>query len=273
MSNVCILTDSTAQFIQPNFPGHERVTIIPFDLQMDTRQGGIPPESRAAQPHLIPPSPQDFSRYYTHLGHKFDSILVLTLSSLLSPTMNNAISASMQTNNNSAVEVVDSQTAATGLGMLVQIAAGAADEGVALAEISRRVRVAIPHIYALFCIPDLMYLARGGHMDHAQAMVGEIMGMLPIFTLEEGRLVPMEKVRTPRHLFEAFQDFIGEFESPNHIALVHGTSHNTLRTRPLLQYMQEFFPETPFSEHPIQPHLAVLFGPQSIGLVISEGLE
>jgi fatty acid-binding protein DegV len=130
--------------------------------------------------------------------------------------------------------------------------------------------MAIPHIYILFCIPDLMYLARAGHMDRAQAMVGEIMGMLPIFTLEEGRLVPMEKVRTPRHLFEAFQDFMGEFESPTHIALVHGVNHNALRTRPLRQYMEEFFPETPFSEHPIQPHLAALFGPQSIGLVVSE---
>ncbi len=51
-------------------------------------------------------------------------------------------------------------------------------------------------------------------MDNAQALVAEMMGMLPIFAFEEGRLVPMEKVRTPRHLFEAFQDFMGEFETP-----------------------------------------------------------
>jgi DegV family protein with EDD domain len=265
MSNVCILTDSTAQLIQPDFPGHERVYVIPFDLQIGPR-----PPGAAAQPRLIPPSPQEFVRYYTHLGHKYEAILVLTLSSLLSPTMNNALSASLLYSNSSTVEVVDSQTAAIGLGMLIQIAAAAASAGASLAEIEQRVRVAIPRIYILFCIPDLMYLARAGHMDRAQAMVGEIMGMLPIFTLEEGRLVPMEKVRTPRHLFEAFQDFMGEFESPTHIALVHGANHNALRTRPLRQYMEEFFPETPFSEHPIQPHLAALFGPQSIGLVVSE---
>ena len=271
MSNVCILTDSTAQLIQPDFPGHERVYTIPFDLQVVKRSGDVSqPVSRSAQPRLIPPSPQDFIRYYTHLGHKFDSILVLTLSSLLSAAMDNAISASTQYSNNSTVKVVDSQTAAIGLGMLVQAAAGAASQGASLAEIEQQVRVAIPHIYIVFCIPDLMYLARAGHLDRAQAMVGEIMGMLPIFTLEEGRLVPMEKVRTPRHLFEAFQDFMSEFDAPTHIALVHGMNHNTLRTRPLRQYIEEFFPKTPFSEYPIQPHLAALFGPQTIGLIVSE---
>ncbi len=271
MSNVCILTDSTAQFIRPTFPGHERVYVIPFDLQKAAQpMSKLPSSSVEYPPHLIPPSPTEFIRYYTHLSHKFDSILVLTLSSLLSPTMDNALSAGAQFSNPSIVQVLDSQTIAIGLGLLVQVAAESASQGASLAEIEQRVRVAIPHIYMLFCIPQLMYLANAGHMGRSQAMVGEIMSMLPIFTLEDGRLVPSEKVRTPRHLFEAFQDFLAEFETPTHIALMHGVSHNTLRFRPLRQYMQEFFPETPFSEHSIQPHLAAMFGPQSIGLVVSE---
>jgi fatty acid-binding protein DegV len=100
--------------------------------------------------------------------------------------------------------------------------------------------------------------------------VGEMMGLLTIFSLEEGRLTPMEKVRTQRHLFESFQEFLDEFEDPSHIALLHSAGHPSLRTRPLRQYVQENFPRTPFSEHPISPHVAALFGPQSIGLVIME---
>ncbi len=38
MSNVCIITDSTAQFTQANFPGHERVYVIPFDIQNTAAQ-------------------------------------------------------------------------------------------------------------------------------------------------------------------------------------------------------------------------------------------
>jgi fatty acid-binding protein DegV len=80
----------------------------------------------------------------------------------------------------------------------------------------------------------------------------------------------MEKVRTQRHLFESFLEFINEFETPAHIALMRGTGHNTSRTRAVRQYVQETFPDTHFSEHTIAPHLAVLFGPQSTALVIME---
>jgi fatty acid-binding protein DegV len=66
---------------------------------------------------------------------------------------------------------------------------------------------------------------------------------------------------------------MSEFESPAHIALVRGGNHSAARTRPLRQFVQEAFPDTPYSEHPIQPHLAALFGPQSIGLVIVEAKE
>ncbi len=271
MPDVCILTDSTVQFTQPSFPGRERVYIIPFDLQVAARgENGSSFGEPRSQPRLLPPSPEDFLRYYTHLGQKYDSILVLTLSSYLSQAMQNALLARSQFSNHCSVEVIDSQSVSIGLGMLVQAAAAAASQGLPTADIERKIRVAIPHIYLLFCIPELMCLANAGHMNRSQAMVGELMSMLPIFTLEDGRLVPSEKVRTPRHLFEAFQDFMTEFESPTHIALVHGSNHNTLRIRPLRQYMQELFPHTPFSEHAIPPHVTALFGSQSIGLFVSE---
>ena len=172
-----------------------------------------------------------------------------------------------------SVEVMDFTTTALGLGMLVQIAAQAASEGASLKEIDRQLRANIPRVYLLLCIPELTYLAQSGHMEYAQALVGEMMGILPIFTFEDGRLVPMEKVRTPRHLFEAFQDFIGEFEAPARIALVNCSGRGSLRTSPLRQFVQDTFPETLFSEHPIQPHLAAMFGPRSIGLVVLESTD
>ncbi len=270
MTNVCILTDSTAQFAQPSFPGRERVFIIPFELQ----NGGISfPGKSSLKPRLVPPSPAEFVHFYTQLSLKYDSIIVLTISSHLSPAMNNALSATLQFSNNTTVEVVDSLTAAVGLGMLVQIAAGAAAEAVPVTEIARRIRVALPRIYSLYCLPDLMVLARAGYMDQPQAVAGEMMGLLPIFALEEGRLVPMEKVRTPRHLFEAFQDFMSEFEKPNQITLIQGQHHSTIRAKPFRQYMQETFPQTPFSQVSLQPHMAALFGPQATGLVILEVVE
>ena len=271
MPNVCILTDSTVQFTHPNFPGHERVYVIPFEYQNRMQQGDDEtlPYIGLAQ-RLIPPSTQEFVRFYSQLSREYDMIFVLTLSSQLNPTARFALSASEQYSNHATIDVIDSQTTGIGLGLLVQVAAAAAAAGAPPAEIERQMRAIIPRVYMIFCIPELMYLAHSGYMDYSQALVGEMMGMLPIFAIEEGRLTPMEKVRTQRHLFESFLEFINEFDTPAHIALMYGASHSTIRTRPVRQYVQETFPDTPFSEHAIAPHLAALFGPQSTGLVILE---
>jgi DegV family protein with EDD domain len=273
MAKVCILTDSTVQFTHPNYLGHERVYVIPFQFQSRTQPGDESRSRNGPVQQLILPSLQEFGRFYTQLGREYDMIFVLTISSLLNPTNRLALSASGQYSNHVTIEVIDSQTTGIGLGFLVQAAAAAASAGISPAEIEERIRASIPRVYMLFCIPELTYLAHSGFMDYSQALVGEMMGMLPIFAIEEGRLTPIEKVRTQRHLFESFLEFINEFDSPAHIALVRGSNYNSIRTRPVRLYVQETFPETPFSEHAIAPHLAALFGPQSTGLAIMEKLE
>ena len=274
MPNICILTDASAQFTHPNFPGRELVHIIPFKSQNTASQESKPvPGSVLVHKQMVCPSPQDFIRLYASLSRAYDTILVLTISSLLSSTLKNALLALDEYSNYARVEVIDSQTTAIGLGMLVQLAASAASKGASLKEIDRQLRAGIPRIYTLFCIPELTYLATSDLMDYSQALVAEMMGMLPIFTFEEGRLVPMEKVRTPRHLFEAFQDFMSEFESPSQIVLIRNSVNGHLRTNPFRMFVRDNFPETLFSEHPLQPHLAALFGPRSIGLVVMESLE
>ena len=270
MSNICILTDSTVQFSYPNFPGHDRVHVIPFELQssvMHENESGLwkDPVQR-----LIPPTRQGFIQYYAQLSRKYDTILVLTLSGLLSPATSRAISASVNYSNHATVKVIDSQTTGLGLGFLVQATAATIAAGASLAEVEGQIRAFIPHIYMIFCIPELFYLAHYGYIEYSQALVGEMLGMLPIFVIEEGRLSPMEKVRTQRHLFEAFQEFMNEFEAPAHIALLRGTNRNAIRSRSIHQCVRETFPDTPFSEHATSPHLAALFGPQCTGLVIIE---
>jgi DegV family protein with EDD domain len=273
MTNVCILTDSTAQFTHPNFPGHERVYIIPFEIQNITGGENEPIRGNGFSKKLIHPSAKDFMRFYSQLGREYETIFVLTLSSLLNPTARVALSASIQSGTPATINVIDSQTTGIGLGLLVQAAAALAVGGAAPVEIERQMRASIPRIYMLLCIPELTYLAHSGFMDYSQAVVAEMMGMLPIFAIEEGRMVPMEKVRTQRHLFESFQEFINEFDAPVHIALMRGAGHNTGRTRAIRQYVQETFPDTQFSDHTIAPHLAALVGPQSTALVIMEKAE
>ncbi|MDP3184914.1 MAG: DegV family protein, partial [Anaerolineales bacterium] len=268
------LTDSTAQFTRARFPGHERVYIISFGIKPGAtrqRNSRVPQEPPGGR--LIPPARQVFLDYFTRLSREFDHILIITLSSFLSPMLHWAEEAACQYTNHATIQVVDSQTTAIGLGLLVQIAAGAAVAGASPVEIEQLVRATIPRVYMLFCIPEMNYLAEAGFLSCSQAFIGKMLGLLPIFTLEEGRLTPMAKVRTQRHLLESLQEFIDEFSDPYHVALIQGTGLTHLRARPLREYVEGSFPQTSFSVHAIGAHLATLFGPQCIGLVVMEKPE
>jgi len=273
MSRVCILTDSTVQFTQPTFRGHHLVYVIPCELKPISQQDVSPLAMSAYPQQLIPPTHQHYIHYFTQLAGQYDSILVLTMSGLLSHAAKNAQKAAEMFGNHAWIQVFDSLTTAVGLGLLVQKAAEIAEGGACLKEIEECIRAVAPHVYMLLCIPELVFLAQAGYLTHAQALVGEILGLLPIFILEEGRLVPLDKVRTHRHLFESFQEFVNEFEQLSHIALLRGVNNNTLRTRPFREFIQDSFPQATFCEQTTNPYLAALFGPQSICLVIQEELR
>jgi DegV family protein with EDD domain len=271
MHNICILTDNTAQFSSDKFPGRDRVYTVPLDLETFYQTQGRPaPASNGHSRKLLPPSPQTFIRHYDMLGSKYDAVLVLTLSTQLIPAAENARQAALLHNNHIFVEVIDSQSTAAGLGMLVEAAAGVASRGGSLNDVERIVRAATGRIYMLMCIPEMKHLEVFGLLTHTQAMVGEMLGMLPIMFMEEGQLVPLEKAHTPRHLFETFEEFLDEFSAPERVALLRGTGHTTTRTRPLRQYVHENFPDAKYNEHPFNTPLSALFGPQSIGIVVME---
>jgi DegV family protein with EDD domain len=257
MENVCILTDSSAIFSRTTFTGHGHVKVMPFDAQP------------APSPKLAPPLVEDFIREYTSLGRSYDHILVVVMSGGLNPIAAVAAEAAMQFGGRTSVTVVDSLNVGAGLGLLVEQAAQGVASGDSTQEIERIIRTSIPHIFTLFCIPGLAHLASVGYLSPAQAIVGDMLGLFPIFMLEEGHLSPLEKVRTQRHLIESFQEFMEEFESPRVVTLAKG-SQNHMRTRPLRQYVSELFPATPFSEHPLCAPLATLLGPQAIGLTVMD---
>jgi len=257
MENICILTDSSATFSRMAFTGHDRVKVMQFEVQP------------MPLPNLVPPSVEDFIHEFSILGRSFDQVLVVVMSSGLNPIAGAAAEAVLQFGGRTSVTVVDSLNTGAGLGFLVELAAQAASAGETSQAIEHLLRASIPHIYTLFCIPGLEHLAAVGYLSKAQSIVGEMLGLFPIFVLEEGHLSPLEKVRTQRHLIESFQEFMEEFESPRQITLMKG-QQNHLRTRPLRQYVSELFPETPFSEHPLNAALTALLGPQTIGLAVME---
>jgi DegV family protein with EDD domain len=210
---------------------------------------------------------EDFLRAYRELEREYSSILVLTLSNYLLPVAEIAQQASIQHGGMAHITVLDSKQTAAGLGMLAQIGAQAAMAGASLLDVEQSIRSAIPHVYTLIHA-EMESLSRYGHFSPVEAD-GEVLGLFPLFVLEDGQLVPYKKVRTRRHLLESFQEFIEEFETPQQIAFLRGKS-NTLRSRPLREITKELFPQTPFSEGDMCVALATLFGEQAVGITVME---
>ena len=280
MSPICIVTDSSAQFAQPSFPGRNIVKIISHGVQInghiyregeDLRAQNLPPSAnKELQPQLIPPSAEMFYQEFMSIGQSYDTIIGLFLSSSLSECYNNATKAASTLHGRFNVQTIDSQTTSLGLGLLVQSAADLIAKGCSLPEVELQIRSQIPQIYGVFCTPGLTYLNSNNFIDHAQATIGEMLGLLPIFALEEGQLSPLEKVRNHRHAIEFFQEFLDEFEYLQHIALLQSAPPNAQDARMLRDYAQDGFPKTPFTEHTINLPLSVLFGPRSTGLIVVE---
>lgn len=280
MSRVCILTDSTAQFPAPAFPGHELVNIIPLHIRIngqvhtdgkDIRAANLPPSAaKAPIPLALPPTVEEFQQVFSHLGTRYNEIVTILLSSQLSDTYRTALEAAETVKGPASIHIIDSQTTAVGLGVVVQKAAQEAARGENSAWINRLVRGLLPRIYTVFCLQSLTYLIQSGYLDPAQAIVGEMLGIIPFFILENGRLAQIQKVRNQRHLVDLLHEFASEFGDLKHIAVVQGIPVMETEARNLRDRINGDFPSATYSEHNIGAALATILGPRSFGMVAVE---
>jgi DegV family protein with EDD domain len=283
MSKVCILTDSTAQFPTPVFPGSELVNIIPLHVEyndviytdgQDIRTANLPASSRHSKgPTALPPTEEEFHQVFNNLSRRYREIITILVSSHLNPVVSAAHTAATSVRGPATIHIIDSQTTAVGLGLLVQAAAKAALIGSDGVEITRLVRGLVSKIYTVFCVQSLSYLYRSGHLDPAQAIVGEMLNVMPFLILENGRLVPIQKVRSSRHLVDILHEFITEFSYLNHIAIVQGVPPFEQEARNLRDRVNGEFESPSISEHTLGAALATILGPRSLGVVVWEKTE
>jgi len=279
MSRIGILTDSTALLSNTSYPGHENVSIISLRVQVDQ---AIYPDSRDLKqcnqllnsngnfPVTLPPTVEDFCQAYLSLEQKYQVILVILLSSHLSSTIEVAKEAANRVKGPATIHIVDSQTTAAGLGFLVQAAAEAAQKGWDANRINSLVRGLISHVYTVFCLQSLTYLATSGQIDIAQALVGEMLGVIPFYIMESGRLIPIQKARSPRHLVDMLHEFVAEFENLKHVAIVQGIPPYEQEARNLRDRLYQDISPDALSEHNLSLALMSLLGPHSLGVFALE---
>jgi DegV family protein with EDD domain len=114
-----------------------------------------------------------------------------------------------------------------GLGMLVLLAAQLAQDGQDHQQIASAIRALIPHQRLLFVVDTLEYLHKGGRIGGAQRLLGSVLSIKPILHIEDGRIEPLESVRTKKKALRRLTALVMEQTSewPEiHCAVVDATA-------------------------------------------------
>ncbi|HPT69595.1 MAG TPA: DegV family protein [Syntrophomonas sp.] len=147
-------------------------------------------------PTTSQPSAGEFLELFKQLSPD-DEALVILISSKLSGTVQSAqIACSMLPDDHPPVTIIDSLSAAMGLGFQVIRAAEMLAEGFAVNEIKTEIESMREPMQIYFMVDDLEYLVRGGRISKLSGILGNILQLKPILTVRAGEIVLFDKVRT-----------------------------------------------------------------------------
>ncbi len=161
------------------------------------------------------PSPGQFSQTYQLLADAgFDGIVSVHISTDLSGTADAARLAASGAA--LPVEVVDSRTVGMAQGFGVQAALDAAEGGAGLADTAAAASRTAGDTSVFFYVPTLDQLRRGGRLSAAASWFASMLSLKPILAVQDGQIVPLEKVRTvPKAVARLEELALAAFEQRN----------------------------------------------------------
>lgn len=176
-------------------------------------------------PNTSQPSPQDFLDVYEKLAAEGnDEIISIHISKKLSGTWDSAMQAKQMLEGKASVEVVDSVSVTMGLGLLALMAGRMAKEGRSLVEIKAEVEKAVPQIHVLALFDTLKYLAAGGRIGKAKALVGSMLNVKPVLIVKDGEMHPAGQVRSRAKGIERLVEWTGSFNNIADVSVGHTTT-------------------------------------------------
>jgi DegV family protein with EDD domain len=145
-------------------------------------------------PKTSQPSVGDFVQVFETM--KEDEVVAIMISRDLSGTIASAESAAITLGNKPPVTIVDTRQVSAGMAVLVMEGVKKAKQGATPAEIKAHVESLVPRARMHFVLETLENLKRGGRIGGAQALIGGVLQMKPILTIKDGKVEPLERVRT-----------------------------------------------------------------------------
>ena len=280
MALVKIVTDSSAYLPDPDLITQFGIEVLPLTVRVGEQsypeRANVVDEAflrkmsqNATSFSVDAPSIGQVRRVFERLAQTADKIVCIHVSSALNDVAEVVERASQSYAGRQRIVVLDTLTTSVGLGLIVEAAARAAVDSAPLPEVVRIVRGMVPHMYALFFSDSLEYLEAWGRLGPAQTLLGTMLNLKPLSTMEDGDLLPIEKVRNYQRAVDKLYDFIVEFSRIEQMFLLQNGFE--AEAAQLLERLEVAFPGREFPVIGFGPSLAVHIGPRALGIVVYEG--
>jgi len=276
-----IVTDSSAD-LSPHMAAELDITVIPARIDMGSKiyHDGVNIDlvdlahhlTKGVVPPMVePPTIEEFQAVYSRLlASTADEVLSIHASSKLNRTVQVAREAAKSFLGRNKITIIDSRQISWGLALLVDIAADAAQRGEPTQEIVRLIRGVIPHIYVVFFTENLEYLERQTRPGRSRLFADNVPGLRPLLIMEEGEIVPLERVRARGKSVDRLFEFVSEFAYFDRVSILQGRLVD--EAQGLFERLREVFPEKKLHIQPYGPTLATYLGLDALGVGVYEGL-
>jgi len=271
-----IVTDSTCDLPPEVFKQYD-ITVMPLSVHFGTETflDGIDItrdefyQRLQASPQLpttSQPSAGEFCEAFGPMVEAGHEVVGVFISSELSGTCASA-HAACSLLPDAPITVIDPRTTSAGLGWMVWEAARMAESGADVAGIQARMAEMSGKMKLYFVVDTLEYLQKGGRIGGARALLGTVLRIKPILMLQEGRVEPLEQVRTRRKALQRLIEVIAQEMSGYrdvHAAILHAQAEDeakalTEQVGDLLGLKSSFIAE-------IGPALGTHTGPGVLGI-------
>jgi fatty acid kinase fatty acid binding subunit len=280
MSQVAVVTDSTS-YLAPGVAEENGIIVVPLYVVFGgdrtvpeteiTDYEAFFDELRSAEtlPTTSQPSVGDFRAAYEPLLAEGREIVSVHISGGLSGTPESARQAKealeREGKGGERIEVIDSTTAAGGLGFMALTAVKAAGEGLSANQVAERVVEARSQLKMWFAVDTLEFLRRGGRIGAASAWIGSTLKVKPILTVEN-EMTPIERVRTSGRAFERMVDYSRQRRDSGADAWCVQHINAPDQAAALVERCRELFGHEPTIVSEIGPVLAAHTGPGLLGV-------
>ena len=276
---VAVVTDTTG-YLPDEMLRRYGITAVPLYVVFPDR---TVQETEIADPHAFfdelrgsdqlpktsQPSIGDFVAAYEPLLAQGNEIVSIHISGGISGTVETGRQAAEQLERDGKggerIRIVDSNTAAGGLGFVTVAAAHCASQGGTLDEVVDVANRARAELKMWFAIDTLEFLRRGGRIGAASAWIGSTLRIKPILTVER-ELAPVERVRTSSRMFERMVDYAQQRHDSGADAWVVQHCAAPDEAQRLVERCREIFGREALFVSEIGPGLSTHTGPGLLGV-------